>query len=186
MSETTGRSQPTHPGDPPPSGPLQRFLSGISESIFQGQLGVADVELIDYLSDLLIRFSRIEESQRTRRPDGRPATGIFELLIEAERRIGLARRDVHRQIGDFTLFWSGVYPESVPRQSRGGPDAMFDYFSQGKRAYRIAATIDADESRPPATLLERLAEQFELCAYGLREVRRTWESADPDTRLLLN
>ena len=83
-------------------------------------------------------------------------------------------------------FACGVYPESVPRQSRGGPDSLIDYFSQGKRAYRIAATIQADETRTPATLLQRLAEQFELCAYGLREVRRTWETAEPDSRLLLN
>ena len=90
MSNAPDRTNPV----PPTAGPLQRFLCGISESIFQGQLGVADVEMIDYLSDLLVRFSRIEESQRTRRADGRPAASIFDLLVEggAAHRVGPPRR----------------------------------------------------------------------------------------------
>ena len=29
---------------------------------------------------------------------------------------------------------------------------------------------------PPSTLLERLSDRYDLCCYGLREVRRQWES----------
>ena len=39
---------------------IERFFSGLSEYIFQSKLGVADVQLVDYLSDMLYRFVRVE------------------------------------------------------------------------------------------------------------------------------
>ena len=57
-------------------------------------------------------------------------------------------------------------------------DAFLDYCRQGKRAYAIAAEIQAGEDRPSSELLNRMSEQFELCAYGLREVRREWEEGE--------
>ena len=94
----------------------------------------------------------------------------------------MPRRAVHRHIGDFALFWSGVYPEAL-RHLQGGAkkDHFIDYCAQGKRAYFIASTIetDDDEGAPPH-VLERLSQQFEMCAYGLREVRRQWETREGD------
>jgi hypothetical protein len=142
-------------------------------------LGVADVQLVDYLSDLLLRFVRTDAMHRVRRASGKPATEVVQMLSEADKRIGLARREVHRHIGDFTLFWSGMYPESLRKlQSTASADGFLDYCSQGKRAYRIAAQIEGGDGPPPCELLLRLSEQFELCAYGLREVRREWENGD--------
>jgi len=164
---------------------LDRFLAGISEYIFQTKLGVADVEMVGYVSDLLLRFVRLDSIHWMRRSDGRPVTEVFQMLVEAERRIGLARREVHRHIGDVTLFWSGMYPESMSSSSKTSPDQLLDYFAHGKRSYKIASTIEADSGRPPCELLDRMSEQFELCAYGLREVRRQWEESEPDDRLLL-
>ena len=102
----------------------------------------------------------------------------------ADERIGTARRQVHRHIGDFTLFWAGVYPEALRElQSPAKKDHFIDYCSQGKRAYRIASGIDADDSEgAPSDVLERLSREFEMCAYGLREVRREWERRDDDER----
>lgn len=165
---------------------LDRFLSGISEYIFQTKLGIADVQLIEYVSDLMVRFTRVDAIQRVRRDDGRPATEVFQMLCEAERRIGTARREVHRHIGDVTLFWAGMFPESVRSSAPGSPDQLLDYFHQGKRSYKIASTIQADEDRPACELLDRLSDQFELCAYGLREIRREWEDSGPDDRLLIS
>ena len=68
------------------------------------------------------------------------------MLSEAQSRVGKARREVHRQIGDYTLFWAGLYPESLERvRKQLSKDALIDYCEQGKRAYWIASTIDSDE-----------------------------------------
>jgi hypothetical protein len=165
---------------------LERFFAGLSEYIFQSRLGVADVQLVDYLSDMLLRFVRTDGLHRVRRSSGKPATEVFQMLCEADKRIGLARREVHRHIGDFTLFWTGMYPESLRRlRSESSPDGFLDYCQQGKRAYRIAAEIEGGDGPPPCELLMRLSDQFELCAYGLREVRREWESSDGAEGMLL-
>src|SRR5687767_3626513 len=166
---------------------LARYFSGLCEYIFQSRLGVVDPPLIDYLSDMMQRFVRTETLHRVRNLSGRPAVEVVEMLSEAENRIGLAKREVHRHIGDVTLFWTGVYPESLPKlRAVEKKDYFVDYCSQGKRAYYIASTIETDRDEDaPNALLERLSAQFELCAYGLGEVRREWERRDDGPRMLM-
>jgi hypothetical protein len=89
---------------------------------------------------------------------------------------GRTTREVHRHIGDFALFWTGVYPEMLSRlRSPACKDFFVDYCAQGKRSYFIASTFEDDPYREEALVLRRLSDEFELCAYGLREVRREWE-----------
>lgn len=161
---------------------LRRFFAGLAEFTFQTRLGIADPLLVDYVSDLLVRFVRHEVIFRIRDLTGRPLLEVAEMLAEAEKRIGDARREVHRHIGDFTLFWVGVYPESLRRrQNAARRDHLIDYQAEGKRSYWIASTIETDtQENAPSEVLERLSRDFELCAYGLREVRREWERRDDD------
>ena len=163
-------------------GTLGRYFAGICEYIFESRLGVADPPLVDYVSDLMLRFARLDTVHRVRNLSGRPVVQVADMLAEAENRVGLARRDVHRHIGDVTLFWTGVYPESLPRlQAVEQKDFFVDYCAQGKRAYYIASTIETDRDEDATgDLLERLSAQFELCAYGLGEVRREWERRDDE------
>jgi hypothetical protein len=161
---------------------LRRFFSGIAEYTFLTRLGVADPPLVDYLSDLLTRFVRNDMAYRVRGLTGKRLIEVAEMLTEADERVGDARREVHRHIGDFTLFWSGVYPESLPRRQRNVcRDHLIDYRAEGKRSYWIASNIETEaEKNAPGPLLARLSENFELCVYGLREVRREWERRDGD------
>ncbi len=164
-------------------GVLERYFSGLSEYTFFTQLGVADTRMVHYISQLLVRFTKTDAMLRIRQLNGRPATEVVTMMTEAQQRIGLARRDVHRHIGDFTLFWTGLYPESL--RSLQGPsrsDQFVSYCHQGKLAYEIASEIEDEENHEaPSDLLHRLSEQFDLCAYGLREVRRLWEEGPGDS-----
>ena len=156
---------------------LERFFTGLSEYAFYSQLGVTDTELVNYVSNLLIRFTKTDALHRIRQLNGRRATEVVTLMAESQHRIGLAKREIHRHIGDFTLFWTGLYPESLRGlQAVEKPDQFVSYCYEGKKAYEIASEIDADEpDEIPNSLLHRLSEQFEMCAYGLREIRRQWE-----------
>lgn len=158
---------------------FRRYFSGLAENTFQTKLGVADPPLIDYLSNLLIRFVRSDTVHGIRSATGRPLLTVSEMTAEAKQRLGDAKREVHQHIGDFTLFWAGVYPEALRRRG-ADPDQQFEsYCSHGKRAYLIASTIQCDgDEQASGNVLERLSERFELCAYGLREVRREWESGE--------
>jgi hypothetical protein len=161
---------------------LRRFFSGIAEQTFQVQLGVVDPPVTDYISDLLLRFVRTEELHRIRRADGRPVRDLGRMVLEADSRIGTARRKIHRQIGDYALFWAGLFPESLGAQSGESSEQPYGTFCvHGQRAYLIASEIDTDEQEaPPGDVLERIGTQFQMCAYGLREVRREWERVDDD------
>ncbi len=167
---------------------LRRFFAGLTEYAFQSRLGIADPPLVDYIAELLARFVRSEDLYPVRTPHGQRLVQVADMLAEARERTGPARRQVHRHIGDFTLFWSGVYPEVVDGLRRAGSkDALIDYQEEGKRAYWIASTIPVEKETAPAEVLARLSDQFELCAAGLAEVRRQWEDrpSDADPPLLL-
>jgi hypothetical protein len=158
--------------------PLRRLFAGYTEQTFVTLLGVGDPRLIDYLSELLTRFVHLDAVYRLRNAEGRRLEEVAEMVIEAEGMppAGRTRREVYRHIGDFTLFWTGVYPEAVNRlRSALSKDHFIDYCAQGKRSYYIASTFEEDAYREEAPVLRRLSEEFELCAYGLTQVRREWE-----------
>ncbi len=76
--ESDGKSD--HNSEETPAGvsTVERFFSGLSEFIFQSKLGVADVQMIDYISHMMYRFVRVESLHRVRRTNGRPATEVFQ------------------------------------------------------------------------------------------------------------
>ena len=167
--------------------PLRNFFAGIAESAFEAKLGVADPPVVDYLAGLLTRFVGSDALYALRNPRGRRIEEVADMVVEAEARVGDARREIHRHIGDFTLFWTVVYPEALPRlRAVDKKDRFVDYCAQGKRAYYIASTIPAETSEVESVVLERLSHEFELCIFGLAEVRREWERRDPNsTRIFL-
>jgi hypothetical protein len=163
---------------PKPEHPLRRLFAGLTEHTFMNTLGVADPQLVDYLSALLSRFVHVDVIYRLRDRTGRRLEEVVDMMLEAEAlpAEGRTRREVHRHIGDFTLFWTGVYPEALRRlRSVMTKDHFLDYCEQGKRSYYIASTFEEEPYRDEAPVLRRLSREFELCAYGLSQVRREWE-----------
>ena len=166
---------------PTPQQTLGRFFAGLTEHAFVARLGVADPPLIDYVASLLIRFLRNDVVYNLRDLAGRPLEEVASMMLEGQERIGEARRDLHQHVGDFTLFWTGLYPESLRQmQSSERKDYFLDYCEQGKRAYYIASTFPGDEQKHQNEVLRRLSQEFEMCVYGLGEVRREWERRDDD------
>ncbi|MFO0842384.1 MAG: hypothetical protein U0797_08320 [Gemmataceae bacterium] len=164
---------------PEPDHPLRRHFTGLTEQTFMASLGVADPKLTDYLSELLSRFISMGAIFRLRDTAGKPLEEVAGMVLEAEAmpKEGRTHREVHRHIGDFTLFWTGVYPETLKKlRSALSRDRFIDYCEQGKRSYYIASTFDEEPYAEQASVLRRLSEGFELVAYGLNQVRREWES----------
>jgi hypothetical protein len=158
---------------------LHRFFAALTEQTFQSRLGIADPKMLDYISDLLTRFVHADAVYRVKGPTGRKLEEVAEMLQEGEARLGSPRRNVHRHIGDYTLFWTGLYPEALrSKQSALRQDFFLDYCSQGKRSYFLASTMCDEQHAEENGILARLSHEFELCAFGLREVRREWERLD--------
>jgi hypothetical protein len=164
--------------------PLRRLFAGLTEQTFNATLGVADPPLTDYLSLLLSRFIHLDAVFRLKNADGKRLEEVAEMMIEAEALPpeGRTAREVHRHIGDFTLFWTGVYPEALRKLRNAlSRDQFIDYCEQGKRSYYIASTFENEPFRDEAPVLRRLSNEFELCAYGLNQVRREWEKQQGTT-----
>lgn len=164
---------------PPPEHPLRRLFAGLTEHAFQATLGVADPPLVDYLSEMLARFIHTDALCPFQDGTGRRLSGVGDMLAEARALPpeGRTYREYHRHVGDFALFWSGLYPEALARlRSPTCKDALLDYCEQGKRAYRVASGFTDEPFAEESAVLRRLSDEFELCAFGLMQVRKEWEA----------
>lgn len=151
---------------------LRNLFAAMAEHTFQVDLGVADPRVLEYLVDLLVRFVRVDHIFRIRDATGRRLYQVAEMLMEAQERPANPKREIHRHIGDFILFWTGIYPEHVERMRRRGKDVLIDYERQGRESYYIASTFVNEPYQQEAPILRRLSEEFDLFQYGLRCVRR--------------
>ncbi len=154
---------------------IDRFFRGVTEYAFHARLGVVDPPLVDYLSLLLVRFLRHDMASRADEASPEAADVARLFAAAAGHRQADEAREEFRHIGDVTLFWSGLYPEALCRvEGPGRVDRLVAYRSTGKRAYRLAATLEPAEAAAERRLLERLADDYDLCVEGLAEVRRVW------------
>jgi len=157
--------------------PLHRLFSALVERAFLNSLGVYDSDITEYLARILTNFTHMRNVYRIRNLAGRPLEEVADMLIEADIRMNAEsfnrEREVHRHIGDFTLFWTGIYPDALPRlQSSMRKDHLIDYVRQGKSSYAIAAQHDYGAYRSEARVLQQLSEEFETCMVGLHFVRQ--------------
>lgn len=156
---------------------LQRYFAGVTEHAFMEHLGIGDARLTDYLAEMLTRFVHMDRLYVLHSADGEKLTEVANMLIEAEGMPpeGRTRREVFRHIGDYTLFWTGVYPEALKKlRHRSNIDSFIDYCAQGRRSYAIASQVDEEHDDP---VLRRLSEDYELCAFGLNQVRKEFVSS---------
>jgi hypothetical protein len=143
------------------------------------ELGIGDPSLVGYVANLLARFVPSQNIWQIRDKLGRPIFQVTEMLAEAESADEERRRECHRHVGDYTLFWTGVYPEALGKlQGSSLPDCLISYQQQGKRSYYLASTLTAGEDA--GHVLRRLSDQFELCAFGLSRIRREWEKLEAE------
>jgi hypothetical protein len=164
----------------PESHPLHRLFRGLTESTFMTELGIGDPPLVGYVANLLVRFVPSSAIWRIHDKQGRPLFQVTQMIAEAESAPDQQRRsECHRHVGDYTLFWTGVYPEALAMlQGSESADCLISYQQQGKRSYYLASTMSA--SGDSGSVLRRLSDQFELCAFGLSRVRREWEKIEAD------
>jgi hypothetical protein len=168
-----------------PSHPLRRLFGGLVEQVFMIEMGICDTRLTDYLSAMLGDFVHVDAIFRLRSVDGEVIREVSR--AEAEAYLGpeidgtMRTRLINRYIGDFTLFWTGVYPESLRRRG-AGVDRLREYLLQGRRSYGIASELSGAQTEPPAALLRKLSDEFESCVHGLHLVREGWQRLDPTLR----
>jgi hypothetical protein len=154
---------------------IDRFFRGLTEHAFHARLGVVDPPLVEYVSLLLVRFIRNDEIHAIPRRVPALLDDVTDMLSAVQQAPVEAAREEYRHIGDYTLFWSGLYPEALRRfQHPTRQDHLLDYRAAGKQAYWIASTLEPADAADERDLLARLSHDYDLCVEGLAEVRRAW------------
>jgi hypothetical protein len=165
----------------PANHPLQLLFAELVQRHVGSAASVNDLGIARYIAGILVDFTHADRLYRIRSASGRRLEDVGEMLLESnpllEGRSFLYEREVRKHIGDYTLFLSGLFPEYVARlpKKSAGLDAFIDYMRAGKESYRVVASFDQFEFRDAAPLFKRLAEQFELCVFGLNGVKRELE-----------
>jgi hypothetical protein len=160
-----------------PNHPLRRLFS---ELLYKHLIRAAqfdDPQISDYIGDLLVNFTHVDNLYRLRNSKGRRLEDVAEMLIASnpllEGRSFEYEREVRKHIGDYTLFLTGLFPEYVAKLNRKPfrMDSLIDYLKAGKESYRVVAAFDQFEYRDVAPLFRKLSEKFELCVYGLNLIK---------------
>jgi len=129
-----------------------------------------------YLAGLLSSFLHTDKVFAIQDRSGRRLASVTDMLAEADVRLNAdsfeREREVHKHIGDFILFWQGVYPEFLRQlRSRFSADLNCDYSHQGRESYRVVSSFDHKPYDAEAGLYRQLSEGFEDYAFCLGVAR---------------
>ena len=104
------------------------------------------------------------------------------MLLESDPVYGAAssfdrERQVRKHIGDYSLFFTGMFPESLNarRLRRSRMDSLVDFVKAGKESYYIVSKFEHFEYAKVAPLFANLSRNFEECVYGLNRVKNELE-----------
>ena len=163
------------------SHPLRLLFRSLTERNLITKLGLADIEIAYYVSDLLTRFVHVDNLYRIRDTRGRRLEDVGEMLLESSPTLSNAslnrEREVRKHIGDYTMFFTGMFPESLRRLSSSiRLDYFVDYMKAGKESYRIVSEFDYGEYRETARFFRRLSDNFDYCVVGLNFTKADLEA----------
>src|SRR5689334_10398277 len=96
------------------SHPIRRYFAvEIHRALLEVGLCEQDVEA--YLSHMMVQFMHHDKIFAIRDAAGHRLEAVVDMLAEGDIRVNAnsfdRERQVHKHIGDFLLFWSGLFPE---------------------------------------------------------------------------
>jgi hypothetical protein len=166
----------------PESHPLQQLFVELVGRHYAQEIGIRDPEVVNYVAQLLSEFCDVEQLLKIRNTAGRPLDDVGEMLMESDPVYGPApsfdrERQVRKHIGDYTLFFAGMFPESINhyRLRRQRVENFVEWVKAGKESYYIVSKFEDFEYAKVAPLFSKLSASFEQCVYGLNLVKNELE-----------
>ena len=156
---------------------LRRLFEELVWRHFFEDLQLEEPPVAQYVTELLADFSSGDKIYSIRNAKGQTLDGIGELLLESNPLLSASsfdrEREIRKYVGDYTLFMTGLFPESVAKVRKTlGLEAFIDFVRAGKESYAIVSSFDQFEYREAAPLFRRLSEHFELCVNCLNMVKQ--------------
>jgi hypothetical protein len=164
--------------------PLRQLFGDLVRRHFFRGAQLDDPDVAEYVTGVLTDFTHVDSMYRIRNAQGHRIEEVAEMLVESNPLLEASsfdrEREVRKHVGDFTLFFTGLFPEAVASLPRLRPlsiDTFIDYVSVGKESYAVVAAFNLFEYRNEAPLFRRLSDRFEECVFGLNLVKREIEEA---------
>jgi len=161
--------------------PLQRFFQELVERNL-GEVGVRHSEVQAYVATLLTEFCDAENLYKIRDDHGEPLHDVGAMLLASDPVYGTApsfdrERQVRKHIGDYALFFTGMWPESLNRfrLRRARLDGVVDFIRAGKESYFIVSKFEHFEYAKVAPLFLKMSQEFEHLVYALNQVKNDLE-----------
>ena len=157
--------------------PLHIYFTEVLHDSLSEKVGHPEQDVERYLADLLVSFAHLDQVYALKDKTGHQVTVVSDMIAEGDIRLNadsFAReRQVHRYIGDFLMFWSGLFPEQLKfLKSPAGKDALLDPIGQGRLSYYIASTFTHEPYQEESRTLQKLSEGFDVYCKSLTEVRQ--------------
>lgn len=160
------------------SHPLQQLFVELVGRHYAEEIGLRDPQVVNYVAHLLAEFCDVEQLLKIHNADGKILSDVGEMLIESNPIYGPApsfdrERQVRKHIGDYTLFFAGMFPESINhfRLRNNRVENFIDWVKAGKESYYIVSKFEYFEYAKVAPLFANLSSNFEQCVYGLNLVK---------------
>src|SRR6266705_4008437 len=164
------------------SHPLQELFVDMVGRHYAQEIGIRDPQVISYVAHLLSEFCDVEQLYKVRNVAGKPLNDVGEMLLESDPVYGPAlsfdrERQVRKHIGDYTLFYAGMFPESINhyRLRRQRVENFVEWVKAGKESYYIVSKFENFEYAKVAPLFASLSKNYEGCVYGLNMVKNDLE-----------
>jgi hypothetical protein len=162
----------------PESHPLRQLFEELVNEHYMSDMRLYDREISCYVANMLAEFCEPDQLYKIRDASGRPLHDVGDMLVESNPVYGPApsfdrERQVRKHIGDYTLFFTGMFPESINhfRLRRQKLESFIDFMKAGKESYYIVSKFEHFEYKKVAPMFKRLSEHFEQCVYGLNLVK---------------
>jgi len=160
--------------------PIWMYFGQAVHSALNDSMGCPDEDVEVYVTTMLVEFLHRDGVFAIHDKTGRPVESIADMIMEGDVRHNAdsfnREREVHRHIGDFLLFWSGLFPEFLREMKlRDSRDLLIDVTGQAKESYHIASTFDHAPYTAEAKTFRKLSSQFEAYQAGLMLVRASFD-----------
>ena len=162
--------------------PLRQLFEELIRRHFFGDAQIYDADVTEYVSRVATDLSHVDTLYKIRNARGETVTDVAAMLVESNPLLEAnsfdRERAVRKHVGDFALFFTGLFPEAVASLPMLRPlsvDKFVDYVNAGKESYAVVAAFNVFEYADEAPLFRRMSDRFEECVFGLNLVKRDIE-----------
>ena len=159
--------------------PLRKLFVSLTDRALT-HTSLRDKDILKYLSNLLMSFMYVENLYKLKDENGKRLEHLVDMLEHASQQGSVVeRKGSYKQIGDYSLFVLGMFPESLDKGRVAFPPSY--YAETGRHGYRVASELESDLST--TVVFRKLAAKFERCVLSLNWVKEY--TADPFYQYML-